>query len=158
MKILSLDQSTIKTGWAVFEDSNLVAHGVIDLSKEKDGWVRMQMMRQSVDSIVREHMPNDIILEGIAMQRNVQTLIELGRLQGMLMASGFSRDIPCVLYLPTTWRKILKFSQGAGVKREELKKQSMNCVKNAYGIEPGEDEAEAIAIGLAHLKKMGIIE
>ena len=157
MKILALDQSTQITGYAVFDNTDLYKHGVIDLHKEKDAWERMQIMRQKVDLLVKENKPKVVVLEDVAMQRDPQALIKLGRLQGLLMASALSRNIPVRLYLPASWRKILGIKQGAGIKRPELKAQAMQIIRDVYGLEPTEDEAEAICIGLSFLIDNGQI-
>lgn len=152
MKILALDQATLITGYALFDDkANLIRHGVIDLHKEKDAWERMQLMRNKVDQLVQDYKPKVLVVEDIAMQRDVQAVIKLGRLQGLLMASAFSRGIPVQTYLPTQWRKIIGVKQGAGIKRSELKAQAIEIIRQTYGLEPTEDEAEAISIGLAFL-------
>lgn len=158
MKILAFDQATQKTGYAVFDDTDLYKHGLIDLSKEKDTWERMQMMRSRIDDIIKRTKPSVVIIEGVAMQRNPQVLIELGRLQGFVMSSAFSRDIPVTIYLPTTWRKAVGIKQGGGIKREQLKAQAVDLVQEAYGITAQEDEVEAIAIGMAYLINSGAID
>ena len=47
---------------------------------------------------------------------------------------------------PSQWRSTLLFRQGAGVKRKELKAQSIEYVKSNYGLDVSEDEAESICI------------
>ena len=160
MKILALDQSTNITGYAVLDSKNgdLIKHGVIDLHKEKDTWERTQIMRQQVDLLVKENKPKVVLLEDVAMQRDVQAVIKLGRLQGLLMASALSRNIHVLIYLPSQWRKILGIKQGAGVKRPELKAQAKQLIQDVYGLEPTEDEADAACIGLAFLVEQGHVK
>ena len=156
MKILSFDQSTIKTGYAVFNDADLVAHGVIDLHKEKDAWEREQLMRINIKELIKQHRPKVVVLEGVSAKSNPQTVIMLGRLQGYIMAAAWDHHADVKVYLPTAWRKIDNIKQGPRT-RKELKEQSIALVVNAYGIRLQEDEAEAIAIGIAYLKEHGII-
>lgn len=153
MRILSMDQSTVITGYALFDNETLVASGLIDLHKEKDLILRARHMWSEIDALIADTQPDVIVYEGVALQNNAQVLIKLGNLQGHIMASAWKFDIPFVSYLPTTWRKILEFSQGGSVKRSELKKQSVALVEDTYGIHMKEDEAEAVAIGLAYIKE-----
>ena len=158
MKILSFDQSTVLTGYALFDNGLLVAHGIIDFHKESDLLLRAKNMWKEIDSLIADVRPDVIIYEGVALQNNAQVLIKLGNLQGHIMASAWRLDIPFVSYLPTTWRKILEFRQGGSVKRSELKKQSVALVEETYGVQMKEDEAEAVAIGLAYIKEQKEID
>lgn len=153
MRILSLDQSTVITGFALFENDTLVSSGTIDLHKESDLSLRARHMWREIDALITDARPDIIVYEGVALQNNAQVLIKLGNLQGHIMASAWKLDIPFVSYLPTTWRKLLEFRQGGSVKRSELKKQSVSLVEETYGVHMKEDEAEAVAIGLAYIKE-----
>lgn len=155
MKLLSIDQSTKATGWAMFDGTDLVAHGVISPKSGEDLWERMQIIRNEIDRLIKENKPKAVVIEGVAMLRDQQALIKLGQLQGLIMASAFSRNIPIDIYMPTHWRKLNGFKQGGGVKRAYLKQQAIDMIENDYGLSPTEDEAEAIAIGVAWLREHG---
>jgi crossover junction endodeoxyribonuclease RuvC len=157
MKFIAFDQSTVKTGFAVMDDTDLVKYGVIDLHKEEDLWIRSQEMFHAIDRLIKDVKPKLIIMEGVALQSNPQVLMKLGQLQGQIMAAAWSRNIPIHIYLPTQWRKIHGFAQGKGIKRNELKIAALNLVHSSYPIEVTEDEAEAISIALAYLKESGKI-
>lgn len=156
MKILSLDQSTMKTGYAVFDDANLISHGIVDLHKEKDAWEREQLMRIKIKDLIKQHRPKVVVLEGVSAKSNPQTVILLGRLQGYIMAAAWDKNADIKIYLPTEWRKLDHIKQGPRT-RKELKEQSISLVLDAYGLSLPEDEAEAIAIGVAYLKDSGVI-
>lgn len=153
MRLIAFDQSTVITGYAVFENDDLVYHGVIDLHKEKDLDIRAHQMWQELDLLIRDTKPDTVVFEGVALQNNAQVLIKLGNLQGYIMTSAWRQDVPFYSYLPTQWRKILGFSQGSKTKRIDLKHQAVALVEETYGIHVREDEAEAITIGLAYLKE-----
>lgn len=153
MRTLSFDQSTVLTGYAIFENETLVSHGVIDLHKESDLLARAHQMWLEIDSLIGDVQPDVIVYEGVSLQNNAQVLIKLGNLQGHIMASAWRANIPFVSYLPATWRKKLSFRQGKGVKRSELKKMAVTLVEETYGMHVREDEAEAVAIGLAYINE-----
>ena len=62
------------------------------------------------------------------------------------------------MYLPTQWRKLIGIKQGKGIKRNELKAQSLEFVKTITDDLVNEDIAEAIAIGCAYLKELKDLE
>lgn len=149
MKILSFDQSTRVTGWSLFEDTQYVKSGVIDLHKIKDTDERSKQMGIEICRIIEGSQPNEIIIEEVAMQSNPSTLKKLARIQGMAIGFATAHNIPTHILEPTRWRSALQFIQGPKVKREELKQQSLDFVKEHFGLELPEDETEAIAINEA---------
>ena len=150
MRILAFDQSTRVTGFSVFEDGQYVKSGVIDLHKIKDTDERSKQMGLSICEIIENNQPNEIVIEEVAMQSNPDTLKKLARIQGMAIGFATAHNIPTHILEPTKWRSSLKFVQGPKVKREQLKEQSMNFVKNVLGLNiESEDETEAIAINEA---------
>ena len=150
MKVLSLDQSTRITGWSLFEDSQYVKSGVIDLHKIKDTDERSKQMGLEICRTIEECGPDEVVIEEVAMQSNADTLKKLARIQGMAIGFATAHNIPTHILEPTRWRSALKFTQGPRVKREQLKQQSRDFVKNVLGLNiESEDENEATAINEA---------
>lgn len=67
------------------------------------------------------------------------------------MMMCFIERIPFEVYAPTRWRKAIGIKQGR-TKREELKEAAIDFIRQGYGIRVGDDVAEAIAMGLGHLR------
>ena len=132
MKVLALDQGTLISGFAYFNGTNLVKHGVITANKSDEYWIRLQYMRNKIERLIKTHKPDYVVIEGITMQRDQQTTIKLGQLQGVIMGAAFSNNIPVDILLPTHWRKLNGFKQGGGVKRAELKQQAFDMVQREY--------------------------
>ena len=149
MKILSMDQSTRVTGFAVFEDGQYIKSGVIDLHKIKNTDERSKQMGLEICKLIEEYKPNEIIIEEVAMQSNASTLKKLARIQGMIIGFATAHNIPTHILEPSKWRSVLCYKQGPKVTREELKEQSFNFVKNKFKLELIEDEAEAVCINEA---------
>lgn len=152
MKILSFDQSTNLTGYCLSEDGQYIASGVIDKHKNKDTDARIQAMGLAICSKIKEYQPSCVIIEDIQNQSSVKTVIHLARLQGCVILYCASKNIPIKIYHPSEWRKALQFVQGAKVKRDDLKKQSIEYIKNLGLDIESEDECEAICINLAAQK------
>ena len=150
MRVVSLDQSTRCSGYAVFEDGEYLYSGVVDLSKSKlDTDKRSFEMAKEIWKIIKKYNPQHIILEGVQQQANPHSMIVLARLAGMIIGYAEAHNIDTHILLPSQWRKQLKYSQGAKVKRQELKQQSIDYVKSHFGLDLSEDECEACCINEA---------
>ena len=156
MRVLSFHQSTRLSGWCCFENGQYIVSGVVDMSKSKlETDKRSFEMAKELWTIIKKYKPQYVILEGVQQQSNPSTMIILARLSGMLIGYAEAHNIQTYILLPSQWRKALGYSQGAKVKRQELKQQSIDYVKNNLGLDLQEDEAEAVAEGIAAHKIFG---
>lgn len=150
MKVVSFDQSTRCSGWAYFEDGKYVESGIIDMHKSKlETEERSFAMAKEIWQIINKYKPQHLVLEGVQQQSNPSTMIILARLAGMIIGYAEAHNVETHILLPSQWRKQLGYSQGAKVKRQELKQQSINYVKENLGLDLPEDENEAICEGIA---------
>ena len=148
---LGFDQSSNRTGYALFDDKNLIRYGLIDKSKNKDVPNRIKEMFLCIVEIAEKEHPDFLVFEGVQRQANEKTMLMLSQLGGMCIGHAYERNIDVCCPLPVEWRAKLGFHQGAHVKREELKKQAIDFIKRTFGIEASEDECEAIALTYAML-------
>lgn len=146
MKILAFDQSSKLSGWSLFEDDKYSCSGVIDKSKIKDSDRRIGEMGLEICEKIQELKPDCVIIENVQQQAGVATVILLSRLQGFILGWCYAHNVRIEIIGPSQWRSTLSFRQGAGVKRKELKAQSIEYVKLNYGLDVSEDEAESICI------------
>ena len=150
MVVVSMDQSTRVSGYAVFEDGNYIHSGVIDMSKsalETDK--RSFEMAKALWKVIKQYKPNHLVLEETQQQSNVKTVIILSRLQGMIIGYAEAHGVKTHILQPSKWRAALSYLQGPKVKRAELKQQSLDYVKEHLGLERSEDESEACCLGIA---------
>ena len=157
MRIVSFDQSSVLTGYAVFNGTGLTRWGVLDYSKNKDTQARIKDMCVEIDTIITKVKPDLVIFEDVNLRNSVKTLIMLAQIQGCIMQSCHLKNIPFVKYAPATWRRIVGIQQSNKTERENLKEQAIAFVRNSYGIKVGDDCSEAICEGLAHLKNEGLL-
>ena len=153
MRICALDQASKKTGYAIFEDNKLVDYGLINMGGESDINNRLYKMVDEIHSIIKQSQANQVVFEDVSQRNNVKTLISLSRLQGMIMEICYQDNIDFLIYPPSTWRSIIGITQGASVKRSELKWQAIEYVNKHYNIKVTDDVAESICIGLAYIKE-----
>ena len=150
MKVMSFDQSTRASGWSLFQDGDYLCSGIVDMTSSKlNTSERSFEMAKELWKILKKYKPDHLVIEDTQQQNNVKTVITLARLQGMIIGYAEAHKIKVHILLPSQWRAALSYTQGPKVKREELKKQSAEYVKNKYGLDLPEDENEAICEGLA---------
>ncbi len=135
MKIISLDQATRTTGYAVFEGDICVETGLL----KADG---LLPMLDTIRDLIARHEPEKVAIEDIQYQSNQSTYKLLAQLQGALLFMLYERGIEAVVLAPSTWRSIMGIK---GKKRAEQKQAAIDYFNGMYT----SDESEAILIGLA---------
>ena len=108
MKTLSLDMSTRKTGWALYEDKKLMSYGLIESSKE-NMFERLKEMYLEIQELIKKYKVQNIICEDVpvSMHSNLQTGKDLCVLQGCILALAFIYDLHYEFLKPTVWRASL---------------------------------------------------
>jgi hypothetical protein len=71
-----------------------------------------------------------------------------------LIHDDYNKRVKIDYIYPSSWRAAIGIKTGRGVKRTSLKEQDIEFVKETFGIEVNDDEADAICIGFAHNKKV----
>lgn len=153
MKLLAWDQSSTKSGWCLLEDGKYVKSGIIDKHNISDIDIRIGEMGIAICQQIKELNPDIVIIEDVQNQSSISTVVHLARLQGFILGWCYVKHIRTEIIRPSAWRKMLKFSQGAGVKRKELKEQGINYIKSKYNMDLSEDEAESCCIADASWMK-----
>ena len=148
-KVLAFDQSTKISAYSLFVDGDYVDVGVIDLHKIKDTSERVRAMGVELCKTIEKYSPESVVMEEVAQQSNALTLKLLARIQGIIIGFCAAHNIETYIIEPSKWRATLKFKQGSGVKREELKAQGIAYVKNNYGLDLSEDASESLCINEA---------
>lgn len=147
MKVLSMDQSTTRSGWCLKENGVYVCSGVVDMTKSKlDTDKRSFEMAKGLWKVIDKYKPDHLVLENVQQQAGVKTVIILSRLAGMIIGYAEAHKVNVHIVSPSQWRKVLNYAQGPKVKRQELKQQSFDYVKENYNFDLSEDESEAICI------------
>lgn len=150
-RILCCDQSTKCTGHSFFLDGEYIESGMIDMSKSKLATEERSFeMAKAIWKLIKNYKPDYIVLEDVQLQKNnAKTMIILARLCGEIIGYAYAHNVNVHIVSPAMWRSKLEYRQGPKVKREELKQQSIDYVKEHLRRELPEDEAEATAMGFA---------
>ena len=102
--ILGIDPGTVIMGYGLIETKNkvirLLASGVLKLDKHEDHMVRMKKIFERTVSLIDEFHPDELSIEAPFFGKNVQSMLKLGRAQGMAIAAALSRKLPVFGYSP----------------------------------------------------------
>ena len=149
--LIALDESTTCTGYAVFNDSELIKHGLFAL-KSKDVLERVSYIMEEIEKLIKTYKPDNMVIEDVQITMNAATAKSLLGLQFMIEVYAHRNNISCETYRTTKWRKILGLSNSRSLDRKAKKQETIDYVKDKYGIDVlKDDESDAIAIGTAYL-------
>lgn len=142
-KVLALDTSSNKTGWALFINGKYSESGVIDLHKHKNSEERIKGMCLSITSLIFDKSPNVVVIEQLPSTRNADTTRKLSRIIGAVFYYCISNNIEYSEMPCSTWRRLVGIENS---KRSKAKADSMNHVLQKYKLDINDDEADAINI------------
>lgn len=149
--LISLDESTTCTGYAVFNNEELIEHGTFSF-KSKDVLERVSLIMEEIENLIKTYSPDNMIIEDVQITMNAATAKSLLGLQFMIEIYAHRNNIPCETIRTTKWRKILGLSNSRTLDRKAKKQETIDYVKNKYGIDVlRDDESDAIAIGTAFI-------
>lgn len=151
VKVLALDTSSNKTGWALFINGKYAESGVIDLHKHKDAEERIKKMCLSVATLIFDKSPDHVVIEQMPSTRNADTVRKLSRIIGAVYYYCISKDIDYSEMPCSTWRRIVGIGNS---KRSKAKADSIARVLQKYKLDINDDEADAINICEAYCISM----
>jgi crossover junction endodeoxyribonuclease RuvC len=151
MRILGIDPGTNILGYAIIEENSgtpeLVHSGILDLRKEKDDYKKLQIIYQKVIELINTYTPNQCAIESPFYGKNAQSMIKLGRAQGVAIAAIISSGIEVREYAP---RKVKIAVTGNGnASKEQVARMIQSILKTEIKGHKF-DETDAIAIALCH--------
>lgn len=158
--ILGIDPGTRIMGYGVIQTSAesksasplLLRHGVIHLSKYNSHALKLKKIFERMLTLIDEFHPDEVALEAPFYGKNVQSMLKLGRAQGVAMSAALSREIPISEYAP---KKVKQSVTGNGnASKEQVAEMLKNLLvfsKNETIIEkPLLDATDALAVALCH--------
>ena len=148
-RVLALDDSTTITGWAVFDDEELVGYGKIEMT-QKTPLERISGVKQWMFSMLMKWRPDVVAIEDIQQQKNVQIFKVLAHLQGVLLNTLFENKTEFEIVHVASWRS---YCEVRGRSRAELKKNAQARIKDWYDVSVSQDEADAICLGRYAIKE-----
>lgn len=153
--VLGIDPGTNITGYGIVQAEGskltLINYGIIDLRKlEDDHPVKLKRIFERVSSLVTEFMPDEVALEAPFFGKNVQSMLKLGRAQGVAMAAALQKDIPVVEYAP---KKVKIAITGNGnASKEQVNAMLQSLLKFTFDHNDLTlDASDGLAVAVCHL-------
>lgn len=149
--ILGIDPGTIVMGYGILEVVNnkprSLGIGVIKLDKLDDHALRLKRIFERTVGIIDEFKPDELAIEAPFFGKNVQSMLKLGRAQGVAIAAALSRNLPITEYSP---KKIKMSITGNG---NASKEQVAAMLAHTLGIKNEHaylDATDAMGAALCH--------
>lgn len=115
--ILGIDPGTNVMGYGVIRvngnKAGLIAMGVIDMRKMTDPYLKLGRIFDRVTGVIQEYLPDEMAIEAPFFGKNVQSMLKLGRAQGVAIAAAIHHDIPIHEYAPLKIKMAITGQGGA---------------------------------------------
>lgn len=156
--ILGIDPGTNVMGYGVLSTRNnkadLVVMGVIDMRRERDPYVRLGKIFERVTGIIEVYQPDVLAIEAPFFGKNVQSMLKLGRAQGVAIAAAIRRQVPIHEYAP------LKIKMAITGNGSASKEQVASMLKRLMALKDEQmphlmDATDALAAAYCHFLQMG---
>lgn len=155
--ILGIDPGTTLMGYGVVKSDGktpvYVAMDVVDLRREGDHYMKLRKIYESTAALIEKYLPDEVAIEAPFYGKNVQSMLKLGRAQGVAMAAVLSRDVPVFEYAP---RKIKLAITGAGDASKEQVAGMLIRMFDLKEIPKNLDATDGLAAAVCHFYQNGI--
>lgn len=156
--ILGIDPGTNVMGYGVIRvvgnKAQLVVMGIIDMRKENDPYLRLGKIFERVTGIIDEYLPDEMAIEAPFFGKNVQSMLKLGRAQGVAIAAAIHHDVPIHEYAP------LKIKMAITGQGQASKEQVAGMLQRMLKISDNDmpkfmDATDALGAAYCHFLQMG---
>jgi crossover junction endodeoxyribonuclease RuvC len=149
--ILGIDPGTTILGYGIIKvkgnSFSMVEMGVLHLSKLGDHSLKLKKIFENTLALIDEHKPDDLAIEAPFFGKNVQSMLKLGRAQGVAMAAGLFRTIPIFEYSP---KKIKQSITGNGNASKEQVAAMLQTLTSFKEIPKNLDATDGLAAAVCH--------
>jgi len=149
--ILGIDPGTLMMGYGIIEVCNnqilLKEMNVLKLPGKKDNHERLQLIHQKILCLIEEHQPNEFAIEAPFFGKNVQSMLKLGRAQGVAIAAAMSANLSVTEYSP---KKVKQSITGNGNADKEQVWKMLQTILKLDEKPHYYDATDALAVALCH--------
>lgn len=152
MRVLAIDASLRSTGVGIVDASNghprAIYFGTIQNKAALKPSTCLVAIREQLSDLIRQHQPDCCALESVIYVQSYKTAISLGAARGAAILAAAEKGLPVYEYAPTRIKQATVGRGGAG------KNQVAFMVRALLGLTetPDADAADALAIGLTHVR------
>ena len=149
--ILGIDPGTLLMGYGIIETNGSVVRmkvmHALKLTSQKDNYRRLQLIHQKVAELIETFRPDEFAIEAPFFGKNVQSMLKLGRAQGVAIAAAMSAGVPVTEYSPKKVKQSVTGNGNAG--KEQVWKMLQQLL--ALNEEPQHfDATDALAVAVCH--------
>lgn len=149
--ILGIDPGTLLMGYGIIEvNGNQVKMKVmhaLKLSSKKDNYDRLQLIHQKVEDLIKKFKPHEFAIEAPFFGKNVQSMLKLGRAQGVAIAAAISAGLPVTEYSP---KKVKQSVTGNGNADKEQVWKMLRHLLSLTEEPQSYDATDALAVAVCH--------
>ena len=155
--ILGVDPGTAVMGFGIIKvvgkKMEFVQMNELILKKYTDPYVKLKLIFERTIELIDTYHPDEMALEAPFFGKNVQSMLKLGRAQGVAMAAGLSRDIPVTEYAPL---KIKMAITGNGKASKEQVAMMLKSLLNLKTLPKNLDATDGLAAAVCHFYNSGV--
>lgn len=148
---MGIDPGTTVMGYGVIRvlgnQPSLVSMGVLELQKYQNHYIKLKKIYETITRLCDNYTPDELAIEAPFFGKNVQSMLKLGRAQGVAMAAALARDLPVFEYAP------LKIKQSITGNGRASKEQVAHFLTRYLKIETDPkylDATDGVAAALCH--------
>ncbi|SEJ48518.1 Holliday junction endonuclease RuvC [Cyclobacterium xiamenense] len=149
--ILGIDPGTTVMGYGLLlvtgNSYSVLQFGVIHLKKYSDHALKLKKIFDKISGILEEFSPDAVALEAPFYGQNVQSMLKLGRAQGVAMAAALAKEIAITEYSP---KKVKQSVTGNGNASKEQVAEMLKTLLNLKELPQLLDATDALAVALCH--------
>jgi crossover junction endodeoxyribonuclease RuvC len=149
--ILGIDPGTLIMGYGLVlctgSQLTLIAMGVLKLSAKNDSYERLRLIHKKVKDLITEYHPHDFAIEAPFFGKNVQSMLKLGRAQGVAIATAMNAGLPVTEYSPKKVKQSVTGNGNSG--KEQVWKMLQHILKLEEHIKEY-DASDALAVAVCH--------
>ncbi len=152
--ILGIDPGTQILGYAILKGGTkpvLIEMDVLKLTKEKDIYARLQLIHACIVEIIKQHKPTHFAIEAPFFGKNVQSMLKLGRAQGVAIAAAMQFELPVTEYAP---KKVKQSITGNGNADKDMVWKMLSQILAIKKQPKYFDATDALGVALCHLYQM----
>ena len=149
--ILGIDPGTTVMGYGLIKVVNnemkFLLLNELDLKKYKDHYLKLKLIFNRTLELIENYHPDELALEAPFFGKNVQSMLKLGRAQGVAMAAGLTRETPIFEYSP---KKIKMSITGNGNASKDQVAKMLQNIFNFKKIPKNLDSTDGLAVAVCH--------
>lgn len=157
--ILGIDPGTTVMGFGIIKVVNkqiqFIQMNELMLKKYNDPYTKLKLIFERTLELIDTYHPDEIAIEAPFYGKNVQSMLKLGRAQGVAMAAGLSRQIPITEYMP---KKIKMAITGNGNASKEQVAKMLQSMLKIKTLPKNLDSTDGLAAAVCHFYNEGRVD